>query len=92
MLTEHHISKPVYDTVNSCISGTMKIGVVIALTTAVMLMELIAYAAACQPNHWADGCSGVSDFDFTDDCNKHDICYACVSLKLNLFYLLIIHS
>ncbi|KAH3736989.1 uncharacterized protein LOC127850174 [Dreissena polymorpha] len=55
----------------------MKICIVIALTTAVMLIDLIIYADACQPNYWADGCSGVSDLWFTDDCNKHDICYAC---------------
>ena len=86
MPMEHHISEAVCDTVNSCILGTMKI--VMVLTTAVMLMDLNIYADACKPpTNFADGCSGVADFKFTDDCNKHDICYACVSLKLNLFSL-----
>ncbi|KAH3780382.1 hypothetical protein DPMN_158196 [Dreissena polymorpha] len=59
----------------------MKLGIVIALTTAVMLMGLNIYADACRwdvaVNYWADGCSGVSDLWFTNDCHKHDICYAC---------------
>ncbi|KAH3808499.1 hypothetical protein DPMN_136855 [Dreissena polymorpha] len=43
-----------------------------------MLMDLNIYADACKPpTNFADGCSGVADFKFTDDCNKHDICYAC---------------
>ncbi|KAH3813501.1 hypothetical protein DPMN_141962 [Dreissena polymorpha] len=55
----------------------MKITIVITLATALMLVDLNICADACQPNYWADGCSGVADFKFTDDCNKHDICYAC---------------
>ncbi|KAH3808498.1 uncharacterized protein LOC127833404 [Dreissena polymorpha] len=52
--------------------------IVMVLTTAVMLMDLNIYADACKPpTNFADGCSGVADFKFTDDCNKHDICYAC---------------
>ncbi|KAH3780370.1 uncharacterized protein LOC127843134 [Dreissena polymorpha] len=55
----------------------MKLGIVIALTTAVMLMELHICAAQCKPKKMADGCTHVVDLKFTDDCNKHDICYAC---------------
>ncbi|KAH3780354.1 hypothetical protein DPMN_158167 [Dreissena polymorpha] len=60
----------------------MKIGIVIALTTAVMLMELHTCAAQCVPLQWTDGCSHVPDLDFEHDCNQHDVCYGCVSLDL----------
>ncbi|KAH3812101.1 uncharacterized protein LOC127835058 [Dreissena polymorpha] len=58
-------------------AGTMKLGKLIALTTAVMLMKLHICVAQCKPLKGANGCSGVADLKFTDDCNKHDICYAC---------------
>ncbi|XP_052241339.1 uncharacterized protein LOC127851549 [Dreissena polymorpha] len=55
----------------------MTIGIVIALTTTVMLNYLNISADACQPKYWADGCSHVANLWFKADCDKHDICYAC---------------